>query len=148
MHEGLVAQIGTPQEVLEGDAADHLAATLGSDDAQSLVLGIRPEDLDLAAAPADYPSDTGRRLPSLGTGPCITAEPLGAETLYNIELGQKLVRVLRRETSVGFAEGSATRLHLTAEARLHFFTRATGRRRTGLVRRDDGSWQPEPTPTG
>lgn len=150
MDEGEIAQIGTPQQVYLTPASLSVARTIGSPamnllsgrasfsgDALALsgdgwsldltgsgaevlarqagqagaaTVGIRPDDLDLTGSG-----------PSLGTGPCLTAEPLGSETLYNIEIGGKLVRALRRETSVSCAEGKVATLYLRPGARLHLF---------------------------
>lgn len=151
MDAGQIAQIGTPAQVYMTPASLYVAQTIGSpamnllkgrasvsDGALSLsgngwnvringtgaasliarltsgddviTAGIRPEDLDL----------TGPG-PALGAGPCITAEPLGSETLYNVEIDGALTRVLRRETSVSLPEGQKASVHLRPGARVHLF---------------------------
>lgn len=61
-----------------------VARLISADDA--VTVSIRPEDLDLTCPG-----------PTLGTGPCMTAEPLGSKTLYNVDIDGALTRVLRRE---------------------------------------------------
>ena len=181
MHEGLVAQIGTPQEVyllpaslpvaqtigspamnllpcaprreagtlhldgqgwsldVDGEAADYLRRELDATTSDGLVLGVRPEDVDIAPE-LHHTAGDGR---TLGHGTCATAEPLGAETLYNIALGHSLVRILRRETHVSLGESQSTALRLGPEARLHLFDETSGRRLAGLLLDSEGgSWQP------
>ena len=176
MHAGEIAQIGTPQEVYLTPASLSVAQTIGSPAmnllagraepgdagvtlsgdgwalavdaaagaylAQALaggadvVLGVRPEDIDLAQA-------TG---PALGRGLCVTAEPLGSETLYNVALGRATIRLLRRETHVSLAEGETATLRLCPGARLHVFDGATGGRLAGILRapspEGDVVWRP------
>ena len=115
-----------------GDAAAHAAQALGGAD---IVLGIRPEDLGLGSD-----AGSGETAPLLGRGPCLTAEPLGSETLYNIGLGDAPLRLMRRETHVGLPEGANAPVMLRPGARLHLFDATTGARRAGLLQ--------NPTPAG
>lgn len=83
--------------------------------------------------------------PLLATASCITAEPLGSETLYNIDIAGTACRVLRRETSVSLPEGQTARVHLRPGARLHLFD-ADGTRIGGAVlgqEQGGTSWTPE-----
>jgi ABC-type sugar transport system ATPase subunit len=66
---------------LDGDGGAHVARSLDGLSGSRVVLGVRPVDLDLHASPA--PRDEGDPA-MLGTGTCLTAEPLGSETLYNV----------------------------------------------------------------
>ncbi|TGD61628.1 ABC transporter ATP-binding protein [Tabrizicola sp. WMC-M-20] len=105
---------------LTGTGADALRTKLDWA-GMTVTAGIRPEDLDL----------TGPG-PALANGPCITAEPLGSETLYNIDLAGTTCRLLRRETTVSLPEGQTASLHLRPGARLHLFG-ANGSRIGGAV---------------
>ena len=177
MNDGLVEQIGTPQEVyltpasvpvaktigspamnlltgvarvtggavriegdewaleLDGDGGAHVARSLDGLAGAHVVLGVRPVDLDLNASPA--PRDEGGPV-IIGTGPCLTAEPLGSETLYNISIAKELVRILRSETHVGVREGARVSIVLARGARLHLFDETSGKRLAGVALRDDG----------
>lgn len=107
-----------------GPGGDALRSHLpGADTA--VTAGIRPEDLDL--------SGPG---PDLASGPCITAEPLGSETLYNIDVAGATCRVLRRETAVSMPEGKTAPVHLRPGARLHLFG-PDGTRIGGAVLNED-----------
>ncbi|TGD41279.1 ABC transporter ATP-binding protein [Pseudotabrizicola sediminis] len=118
---------------ISGDGARALIARLPGAD-MSITAGIRPEDLDLGGVGA-----------ALGMGPCVTAEPLGSETLYNIDVSGVTCRVLRRETSVSMPEGQTAPVHLRSGARLHLFG-ADGLRIGGTVLRDSighVGWAPD-----
>ena len=118
---------------IDGDGARALIARLSGAD-RAVTAGVRPEDLDL-----------GGDGPALGTGPCITAEPLGSETLYNITISGATCRVLRRETFVSLPEGQMAPVHLRAGARLHLFGE-DGLRIGGAVLRDSVGqlgWTPD-----
>ncbi|MFN6980127.1 MAG: ABC transporter ATP-binding protein, partial [Gemmobacter sp.] len=117
---------------LTGDAAAALARSVTAA-GQPIALGIRPEDL--AIGPAAGPPDP------IATGPCITAEPLGSETLYNVEIGGLSVRTLLRETAVSLPEGSAAALSPKPGMRVHVFDTATGRRMASALAGPDGTWQ-------
>ncbi|MFN3953420.1 MAG: ABC transporter ATP-binding protein [Pararhodobacter sp.] len=121
---------------LTGEAAVALARQM-SGSGQSVALGIRPEDL--AIGPLDTTPEP------LAIGPCITAEPLGSETLYNIDIAGSLVRALLRETHVSFPEGSKTALSLKPGARIHVFDTATENRLVSAVCDPDSVWR---VPTG
>ncbi|MFU8824872.1 ABC transporter ATP-binding protein [Yoonia sp.] len=105
---------------LTGTGAASLIARLTTAD-EVITAGIRPEDLDLTGPGA-----------ALGAGPCITAEPLGSETLYNVEIDGALTRVLRRETRVSLPEGQTAAVSLRPGARVHLFN-AQGSRIGGAV---------------
>ncbi|MFN3664041.1 ABC transporter ATP-binding protein [Yoonia sp.] len=118
---------------MTGNGAAALIARMTSGD-DVITAGIRPEDLDLSGPGA-----------ALGTGPCITAEPLGSETLYNVEIDGALTRVLRRETFVSLPEGQTAPVHLRPGARVHLFN-AQGSRIGGAVLSetvDSTQWVPE-----
>ncbi|MFN3973282.1 MAG: ABC transporter ATP-binding protein [Gemmobacter sp.] len=170
MAGGLIAQMGTPAQVYLTPASLHVAQTIGSpgmnlfagtaqaadgglrltgrdwslrlagSGADALIArlpggaitaGIRPEDLDIAGEGMQ-----------VGQGRCITAEPLGSETLYNIEIGDDLRRVLRRETSVSLPEGAMAPVCLREGARLHLFG-ADGARIGGAVMVQGRDWTPD-----
>ncbi|MCA1777346.1 MAG: ABC transporter ATP-binding protein [Loktanella sp.] len=118
---------------LSGSGAERLIARLPDGD-QTVTVGIRPEDLDLVGDG-----------PELAAGPCVTAEPLGSESLYNINIADDLCRVLKRETIVSMPEGSRAPVHLRRGARLHLFG-ANGARIGGAVLSEEpsvSSWIPE-----
>ncbi len=177
MNDGIVEQIGTPQEVyltpgsvsvaktigspamnllsgvprvsgggvrieggewsleLDGDGGAHVARALAGLTGSHVVLGVRPVDLDLQASPA--PRDEGGPA-TLATGTCLTAEPLGSETLYNVSVAKELVRILRYETHVAVREGAPASVVVAPGARLHFFDETSGRRLAGVALHDDG----------
>ena len=177
MNDGIVEQIGTPQEVyltpssvpvaktigspamnllsgvarvtggtvriegdewaldLDGDGGAHVARSLDGPAGSRVVLGVRPVDLDLRAASAARDED-GPAV--LGTGPCLTAEPLGSETLYNVTIAKELVRILRYETHVGVREGARASVVVAPGARLHVFDETSGKRLAGLALQGDG----------
>ena len=180
MHEGLVAQIGTPQEVyltpanvpvartigspamnllratprvrdgevalegsgwsmtVDGAGGEHLAAGLREHGGGDVVVGVRPDDLDFRDAAAG--SDE-----SLAGVTCVTAEPLGAQTLYNVDLAGTLVQLLRGDTHVMLSEGSNADLVVGDEGRVHVFDHDSGDRVGGVQRvTDDGRarWEP------
>lgn len=187
MHEGLIAQKGTPQEVYLTPANMPVARTIGSPamnlfegtprtegDGQVVVegtgwslhfsgeggaavarsldqltgervtVGIRPEAVDLrdpASAPPEQPGIDGR----LGQFECITAEPLGFETLYNIEVGSELGRVMRQDTYIQFPEGSNTEAFVAEGGRVHLFDSESKARICGVQRVSSPTgpvWQP------
>ncbi len=107
---GTLSLSGTGWQIaLTGPGAEALTARLPGPDT-AITAGLRPEDLDLSGPGAH-----------LGIGPCITAEPLGSETLYNIDIAGISARVLRRETAVSLPEGQTTPVHLRPGARVHLF---------------------------
>lgn len=125
---------------IDGEGAKHLSQLLGSSESQEIVIGIRPENVDLG-----HGKQESSRSVVLGHGPCITAEPLGAETLYNVEIGKTLVRVVRRETHVSLNEAETADVLVTHGARLHLFDKASGKRLAGVVLQNDGTglkWMP------
>ncbi len=125
--DGLVQLSGAGWSLtMRGEGRQLVSQALGNLTGQSLVLGVRPEDLDLDFA------TTGETF-RLGHGPCITAEPLGSETLYNIALGKNLLRILRQESHVSIRDGDEAGVKLAAGARLHFFDEASGRRLIGVA---------------
>ncbi|MBW6454600.1 MAG: ATP-binding cassette domain-containing protein [Trueperaceae bacterium] len=184
MNDGVVDQIGTPQEVyltpasvavaktigspamnllagvasatggavriegdewaleLDGDGGAHVARSLEGLAGARVVLGVRPVDLDLRASAA--PRDEGGPA-VLASGTCLTAEPLGSETLYNVTVAKELVRVLRYETHVGIREGERASVALAPGARLHVFDETSGKRLAGVALQADGMgarWRP------
>jgi len=172
MSDGIVEQIGTPQEVyltpssisvaktigspamnllsgvprvkggaarlegdgwaleLDGEGGAHVARALDGLTGTQVVLGVRPVDLDLRAS--DAPSGEGEAA-TLGTGTCLTAEPLGSETLYNVTVAKQLVRIVRFETHVNVREGARASFLLAPGARLHVFDEASGKRLAGVA---------------
>lgn len=128
---------------IDGEGGQYLSKALNGSENQQLVVGIRPENVDLGHGKQDV-----ARSVVLGHGPCITAEPLGAETLYNVELGSTLVRIVRRETHVSLNESETADVLVTQGARLHVFDKESGKRLAGLVLQGDGSnlkWVPYTT---
>lgn len=118
---------------MQGDGASALIARLKGADTP-VTAGIRPEDLDLGGIGATF-----------ATGPCLTAEPLGSETLYNIDIAGTSCRVVKRETAVSLPEGGTARVQLRPGARLHLFG-PDGLRIGGAVQGDtDASlgWHPD-----
>ena len=118
---------------LTGSGADALRARLKSPD-WTVTAGLRPEDLDLSGPGI-----------ALASGTCITAEPLGSETLYNIDAGGGGLRILRRETAVSLPEGQPAQVHLRPGARLHLFG-DDGTRIGGAVlgaETGDSAWTPD-----
>lgn len=118
---------------LSGPVADALRNRLSGPDS-AVTAGIRPEDLDLSGPGS-----------ALAKGTCVTAEPLGSETLYNIDLAGATCRLVRRETAVSLPEGQPTSIYLRPGARLHLFG-ANGSRVGGAVQNaTDGSlgWTPD-----
>ena len=120
---------------LDGDGGAHVARSLDGRAGAHVVLGVRPVDLDLNASPA--PRDEGGPV-IIGTGPCLTAEPLGSETLYNVTVAKELVRILRYETHVAVREGAPASVVVAPGARLHSFDETSGRRLAGGALHDDG----------
>ena len=185
MHEGLIAQIGTPQEVyltpasvpvartigspamnlmrgtprvegsdvdisgrgwtltVSGEASGYLAEQLGERREGDVWIGVRPEDLDFAD-----PAVERRGLAvtaELGGATCVTAEPLGSETLYNVDLDGQLVQLLRRDTHVMLEEEANAILHVADEGRVHIFDHDSGQRIAGMqCMEQDGKarWEP------
>ena len=131
---GTLSLSGTGWHIdLTGPGADALTARLPGADA-GVTAGLRPEDLDL--------SGPG---PQLATGRCITAEPLGSETLYNIDVAGTSTRVVRRETAVSLPEGKTTPVHIRPGARLHLFG-TDGARIGGAIQEetpDRPAWTPD-----
>ncbi len=117
---------------LSDDAAAALAREL-TQPGQAVTMGIRPEDLEVG------PTDS--LVAPLGSGPCVVAEPLGSETLYNIQIADQFVRALRRETHVSLPEGSATALGPRSGARCHVFDAGSGIRLASVLMGADGYWQ-------
>lgn len=117
---------------ISGEGGRYTKDALERATSSAIILGVRPEDLDLVAASPESSTRT------LGSGTCITAEPLGAETLYNVALAKLLVRILRYETHVTVSEGDAVGVALRSGARLHLYDEASGKRLAGLVAYFDG----------
>lgn len=123
---------------LTGDAGAALIRQM-SGTGQAVMLGIRPEDLVIGSAGGVAMAEP------IATGPCITAEPLGSETLYNIDIAGLSVRALLRETHVSLPEGSATALSLKSGTRIHVFDTASGKRLVSALLGQGESWL---VPTG
>jgi len=185
MHEGLIAQIGTPQQVyltpanipvaktigspamnllpgevrtdadgahlvadgwqltIDGDGGRSLAGALEAGSPEGIVLGVRPEDLDFRdpSITPDGAETDGR----LGGAQCLTAEPLGSETLYNVDTAGHRVQLLRRDTHIMLDPDERTELFIADGGRVHVFDAATGARIAGVQRHvDDGRtlWEP------
>ncbi len=94
-------------------------------------MGIRPEDVKIT--PGDMAAD------GLAAGVCLTAEPLGSETLDTIDMAPDDLRVLHRETHVSLPEGSRTAVQTRAKARVHVFDTQSGTRLISAIDRD-GAW--------
>ncbi len=180
MHEGLVAQIGTPQEVyltpanlpvartigspamnlieatpkvedgqvrldgagwslgIAGDGAGYLGEQLDQLTGDQVVVGVRPEDLDFDDPAGEVSTNTAR----LANVQCVTAEPLGSETLYNVDLDGFLLQLLRRDTHVMLTEGHNADLHVANGGRVYVFDATSGDRIAGLHLLTDGAGQP------
>ncbi|WP_333834461.1 ABC transporter ATP-binding protein [Rubrimonas sp.] len=119
---------------MTGDAGAALARRLPGSK-PTVVLGVRPEELEIG--PGEGASS------ALAAGPCVTAEPLGSETLYSVEIARQLVRTIRRETHVSLPEGGGVALSLRPGSRVHVFDAASGVRIVGAVLGADGSWRPD-----
>ncbi len=85
--------------------------------ADDLVLGVRPQDLELRTGEAAERALQGR---------VILTEPLGAGTLVHVQVGDATIRALLAE-EVRAAVGEAVTLTPRAD-RLHLFRRETGER--------------------
>ena len=148
MNGGRIEQIGTPDEVYHAPASLFVAGFIGAptmnllparfeapdrlrlgdselipmrseaDAAAEVVLGIRPEDVDIG---------TGALPPGWASVPAIVevVEPLGADTLvFTTMSGRAITARVRPE--VRPAPGAQVRLHLNV-ARAHLFDAGTGR---------------------
>lgn len=130
--DGTVALVGAGWRLdFSGEVASALAARLSAPE-QKVTLGIRPEDVMIA------PNEASRG--SLATGQCLTAEPLGSETLYTINVSDEGLRVLHRETHVSQKEGSNTVVKTRPNARAHVFSTESGKRLISTINLD-GTWR-------
>jgi multiple sugar transport system ATP-binding protein len=95
--------------------APQRVARLGAKKGQPVVLGIRPEDLRLARGsdPADMTAEAVVDV----------VEPLGAEILLDVKVGQNVV-VVRVDPSVRVKEREKIRIAFAPE-RTHFFDAKT-----------------------
>ena len=187
MHEGLIAQKGTPQEVYLMPANIPVARTIGSPamnmlkgkpqttgdggvevkgegwtlrfsgeggaaiardldqlTGEDVTVGIRPEALDLRDPGATSMGDSGTD-GRLGLFECVTAEPLGSETLYNVKVGSDFGRIMRPDTYVEFEEGANVEAFVALGGRVHLFDSASGDRICGVQREESGAgpmWSP------
>ncbi len=116
---------------LSGEVAAALAACLKGPE-QKITLGIRPEDVRLAPGT--------EAACGLASGVCLTAEPLGSETLYTVDLKPEGLRILHRETHVSLQEGTRTTVLPRQDARVHVFDSASGVRLFSMIDRA-GVWQ-------
>lgn len=138
---GATVQLTGPNWALtiSGEGGRYAKDALERAASSAVILGVRPEDLDLVSASSDSSTRSTR---TLGSGTCITAEPLGAETLYNVALAKLLVRILRYETHVTVSEGDAVGVALRSGARLHLYDEVSGKRLAGLVAYFDAGSEP------
>ncbi len=127
MNAGHIEQMGTPAEVYARPASTFVAGFIGSPPMNllqqspmarsGLLLGVRPEHLDVLPAPCD----------GCWTVTLDGVELLGAERLLYTRLGSEAV-IVRADESAPVPDLGAT-VHLMPRAdRLHWFDSATGKR--------------------
>jgi ABC-type sugar transport system ATPase subunit len=138
LNQGLIEQVGTPEEVYDHPASTFVAAFIGAPpmnllpatalpadrlprterSPQDLLVGVRPEHLlwhDGASAP-------------LIEGRASVVEPLGSDTLVSLDVAGASV-IARLPPRIVRRAGEAVRLTVDP-ANLHLFDKATGRRQT------------------